>query len=110
MASEFAMELYGSLSWWALFARDYPLAERAARRCLELDPAQAWVQVNIGHAQLLRGDLKKAQAAYLPLKGQKDNYGTAYKRILEDNFQELEAKGITHPGMAEIRKWLAREW
>lgn len=100
---------YGSLSWWALLARDYPLAERAALRCLELDPERIWVQANLGHAHLLRGDIKKAKAAYLPLKGKK-NGNKAYNITIEENFQALEAENITHPGMTEIRKWLREEW
>lgn len=53
-------------------------------------------------------EYKKAKEAYLPLKRRQDNYGTTYKRTIEDNFQSLEAEGIT-PGMAEIRQWLAAE-
>ncbi|MCK6690507.1 MAG: tetratricopeptide repeat protein [Thermoanaerobaculia bacterium] len=100
---------YGALSRWALFARDYPLAERAARRCLELDPERIWVQANIGHSYLLRGDTKKAKAAYLTLKG-KTNGSKNYKTTIEEDFQALEAENITHPGIAEIRKWLREEW
>ncbi len=101
---------YGSLSWWALFALDYPLAERAALRCLALAPEQIYVYTNLGHAHLLRGDLQKAKAAYLLLKGKKDGGGKDYKIVLEEDFQALEAEGITHKGMAEIRKWLAEGW
>lgn len=110
MASQFAMEQYGNLSWWALFSREYLLAERAARRCLELDPEQSWVYINMGHAHLLRSDVKKAKEAYLHLKGKKNDGGKDYKLVLEEDFQALEAEGITHKGMTEIRKWLEREW
>jgi len=49
-------------------------------------------------------------ATFLHLKGKKNDGGKDYKLVLEDNFQSLEAEGITHPGMADIRKWLEREW
>ena len=101
---------YGSLSWWALFARDYPLAEHAALRCLALDPEQTYVYTNLGHAHLLRGDFAKAKAAYFHLKGKKNGDGEDYKIVLEKDFKDLEAEGITHKGMAEIRKWLREEW
>lgn len=104
-----AIREYGSLSWWALFARDYTFAERAARRCLELDPERSWVQANLGHAYLLQGDLKKAKDAYRPLKG-KTNGSKNYKTTIEEDFQALEAENITHPGMTEIRTWLREEW
>lgn len=104
-----AIREYGSLSRWALFARDYPLAERAARRCLELDPERVWVQANLGHAQLLQGNVKKAKEAYHPLKG-KLNGSKSFKTTIEEDFEALEAENITHPGMAEIRKWLREEW
>ena len=105
-----AAQEYTSLSWWALFARDYHLSQRAARRCLALDPEQIWVYTNLGHSQLLRGDITNAKAAYLHLKGKKDGTGKDYKLVLGEDFQALEAEGITHKGMAEIRKWLREEW
>jgi len=107
---KFALIEYRGLSWWALFARDYPLAERAALRCLALDPEQIYVYTNLGHSHLLRGDIAKAKAAYLPLKGKKDDGGKDYKLVLEEDFQALEAEGITYESMAEIRKWLREEW
>ncbi len=105
-----AMQQYGSLSWWALFYRDYPLAERAALRCLALDPEQLYVYTNLGHAYLLRGDLQNAKAAYLHLKGKKEGGGKDYKIVLAEDFQALEAESITHRDMAEVRKWLEAEW
>ena len=54
-----AAEDYGNLSWQYLFSRQYTEAEQAAKKALELDDSQHWVETNLGHSFLLRGDLKK---------------------------------------------------
>jgi len=100
---------YGSLSWWALLAKDYALSEKAALRCLELDKTQEWVLTNLGHSQLLRGQFAAAKATYEKLKGKKDNEGNDYKQVLLDDLSTLEAEGITHKDFAQARaaieKW-----
>ena len=104
-----AVSEYGSLSWWALFTKDYTLSEKAAQRCLELDNTQEWVLTNLGHSQLLRGQYAAAKASYEKLKGKKDNEGKDYKQVILDDLKALEAEGITHKDFAQARasieKW-----
>jgi tetratricopeptide (TPR) repeat protein len=104
-----AISEYVSLSWWALFVKDFILAEKAARRCLELDKTQEYVLTSLGHSQLLRGQYQAARATYEKLKGKKDGAGKDYKDLLLQDFQDLEAAGISHKDIArvreEIEKW-----
>jgi tetratricopeptide (TPR) repeat protein len=104
-----AVSQYGILSWWALFAKDYALSEKAARRCLELDETQAYVLTNLGHSQILRGQYNAGMATYEKLKGKKDGEGKDYKQVLLNDLKALEAEGITHKDFvqarAAIEKW-----
>ncbi|MDX2248676.1 MAG: tetratricopeptide repeat protein [Bacteroidia bacterium] len=102
----FLSQQYGNLSWYALFTQDYPLAETAAKRALELDPAQLYVHTNLGHSYLLRGRYQEAQEAYKPLLGKKDDSGKPYEQVILEDLAELEKEGITHPDVQKIRKWL----
>jgi tetratricopeptide (TPR) repeat protein len=104
-----AVSEYGSLSWWALFTKDYALSEKSALRCLELDNSQEWALTNLGHSQLLHGQYVAAKATYEKLKGKKDDKGKDYKQVLLDDLNALEAEGITHKDFAQARaaieKW-----
>jgi tetratricopeptide (TPR) repeat protein len=99
-----AVSEYSSLSWWALFTKDYARSEKAARRCLELDETQVYVMTNLGHSQLLRGQYKAGMATYEKLKGKKDEKNKDYKDIILKDLQELEAAGVSHPDVAKARK------
>ncbi|MEO1437920.1 MAG: hypothetical protein AAFV80_20430, partial [Bacteroidota bacterium] len=105
----FTISEYGSLSWWALFTKDYKLSESSAHRCLELDQSQIYVYTNLGHSQILRGQFKKGLKSYNHLKGKNDESGKAYKIIILEDLDALEAENITHPDFekvrAELEKW-----
>jgi len=103
-----AVSEYGSLSWWALFAKDYALSEKAARRCLQLDETQVYVLTNLGHSQILRGQYKAGIAAYEKLKSKKDGNGKDYKVVILEDLQVLEEAGISHPDVAKARKDLEK--
>jgi tetratricopeptide (TPR) repeat protein len=104
-----AVSEYGSLSWWALFVKDYALAEKSSLRCLELDATQIYVFTNLGHSQLLRGQYAAAKKTYQQLKGKKDAQGNDYKGVILKDLADLEAEGITHKDVArmkaEIETW-----
>jgi tetratricopeptide (TPR) repeat protein len=104
-----AVSQYVSLSWWSLFAKDYALSEKAARRCLELDETQVYVLTNLGHSQILRGQYNAGMATYEKLKGKKGGEGKDYKQVLLNDLKALEAEGITHKDFAQakaaIEKW-----
>lgn len=106
--TETAANEYGSLSWWALFAKDYALSEKAALRCLELDATKEWVLTSLGHSQLFRGQYAAALATYNRLKGKKSG-DRSYKDVLLQDFKSLAEKGIKHEDLArakaEIKSW-----
>lgn len=106
--TETAANEYGSLSWWALFAKDYALSEKAALRCLELDATKEWVLTSLGHSQLFRGQYDTALATYNQLKGKKSG-DRSYKDVLLQDFKSLAEKGIKHEDLArakaEIKNW-----
>ncbi len=101
---------YRSLSWSALLIHDYDLSERAARRSFVFDTEQIDAYAYLGHALLLQGQENPAREAYGHLKGKTDKYtGDPYKISLEDDFDALNAQGITPAGgWNAIRAWVRR--
>lgn len=101
-----AAEDYGNLSWQYLFNRQYAEAQHAAQKALELDDSQHWVMTNLGHAYLLRGDLKKAKKVY---REYMDKDGPKAKSMLLKDLDDLEAGGVVHKGISKARKWLQEQ-
>ncbi|MEI7587141.1 tetratricopeptide repeat protein [Runella sp.] len=99
-----AVSEYGSLSWWALFAKEYALSEKAARHCLDLDETQAYVLANLGHSQILRGQYKAGMGTYEKLKGKKNGNNKDYKTVILEDLQALEEAGVSHPDVAKARE------
>ncbi|MCK6691998.1 MAG: hypothetical protein L6Q97_07835 [Thermoanaerobaculia bacterium] len=97
---------YGNLSWQLLFTGQYPEAEHAARKALELDNTQLWVKTNLGHSFMLRGDLKKAKQVYgTYIEGD----GSKAKTMLLKDFIALEAAGVRHKNIAKAREWVEKQ-
>jgi tetratricopeptide (TPR) repeat protein len=107
-AAKRAPQDYGSLSWYCLFARQYPESQAAAERALSLDPTKNWVRTNLGHSHLLRGDWDKAKAVYETyLKNEPDP--DAGKKTLLKDWDDLEKAGaVPKERMGEVEK--ARKW
>jgi len=104
-AAENAPQDYGSLSWYCLFAHQYPESQTAAEKALSLDPAQNWIRTNLGHSWLLRGEWDKAKQVYEQyIAGEKDP-AEAKSTLLKD-WDDLEKAGVTHKDMAKARKWV----
>jgi len=103
--TEQASQEYGSLSWYCLFARQYPESQAAAERALVLHPTQNWLRTNLGHSYLLRGEWGKAKSAYEEyLKNETDP--AEAKKLLEKDWADLEAAGVTHKDMEKARAWV----
>lgn len=98
--------LYGNLSWQYLFSRQYAEAEQAAQKALDLDDSQHWVETNLGHSFLLRGDLKKAKQVY---REYMDQDGPKAKSMLLQDLDALEAGGVRHGDIGKARKWLQEQ-
>ncbi len=96
---------YGNLAWCYLFTRQFPEAEHAARRGLELDESQRWINTNLASALLYQGQMEEAKALYLKLKDETDGDST-FREIFLQDLDALEEKGITCEGVKEIRELL----
>ena len=96
----------GNLAWYAIFDRQYALAETAARRALILDPSQTWVNSNLAHALLLQGKWEDAKAIYLRLKDVKHTDGRFFKAIFLEDIEEMKKAGISHSQFEEIIRML----
>ncbi len=99
----------GTLSWYLLFSEAFDLAEQAAGRGLTVDESQLWIATNFVSAMVFQGDFERAKPIYLELKDQMvDGKGTFREVFLED-LNTLEAAGITHPDVAQVRELLNEE-
>jgi tetratricopeptide (TPR) repeat protein len=96
---------YGSLAWYLLFIKEFSDAEIAAKRGLEIDATQEWINSNLALALLYQGKYEEAKALYLQLKDKPYGDATYAKTFLED-LVALEAESITHPDVVKIRKLL----
>ncbi len=104
-AAENAPQVYGNLSWYCIFTRQYPESQAAAERALSLAPTQNWVRINLGHSHLLRGKWDKAKQVYEEyLKNEPDS--AEAKKILLQDWDALEKAGITHKDMEKARAWV----
>ncbi len=92
---------YGSLSWYHLFAGRPKLAKQAAITGLKLDATETWIRTNLAHAFLFEGDISKAAEVYRAHAGQKLQ-GKLWGDVISADFDELRAKGLTHPAMPEM--------
>ena len=85
--------LYGELSWYYLFTKDFNLSEQAAHRALEIDSTQIWVKTNLAHAFFFQGRFPEAEKIYYELANiiYEDE---SYASTLLDDFEQLENAGI----------------
>ena len=96
---------YGSIAWWALFAREFAEAEKYALLGLKTDKSQEWINTNLALAYLFQGKLDQAKEIYLRLKD-KMNGNTPFKDAFLQDLKDLDAEGITHPDVEKIRELL----
>jgi tetratricopeptide (TPR) repeat protein len=97
-----------ALAWYELFARDYWGALEASDRAIAIEPDRVIHATNKAHALMFLGRPKAARALYLRYKGQpvtKD--GKLWEAAILDDFKEMEARGLKHRQMAEIKALLA---
>ena len=93
----------GSLSWFALFAREFAQALDAAERALADRPDFRVATTNRAHALMFLGRATEAREAYLAHKdkpSQSDN--KTLQQVIAADFVELRNAGLHHPQMAEI--------
>jgi len=100
-------ESYGFLAWVSLFAQQFPEAEAAATKGLQLDSKQDWIYTNLALGYLYQGKMKEARKLYKQLKDKPYQKGT-FKDVFLEDLDLLEAEGITCEGVKDIRALLKR--
>ena len=98
---------YGFLSYYHLHARQYPEAEQSARKGLEIDSTQTWINTNLALALVLQGKYAQAEIIYQQLKGKTELItGKRYNIFFLEGITNLEKAGITHKDFAKVRELL----
>ncbi len=97
-----------NVTWYALFARDFPKALSVGERAHALLPDNHSIEINRAHALMFLGRTRECTALYLAYKGKpmsaSDN--RLSERVIADDFAEFRKAGLKHPMMAEIEKKL----
>ena len=98
-----------SLSWHALFAREFPRALSAAERAHSLAPDALWIEINRAHALMFFGRAAEARALYLSHRDEPvpNNADKPWQRVIVEDFAEFRKVGLVNPQMAEIEAALA---
>jgi len=99
-------DIYFSLSYYALFAGEYPKAIEAAQKTLQINPLAVKVETNLALGYLLNNQYDKAEAIYTKWKGKKFEAGddeTADVIFLKD-IAELEDFGIQHKDFQKVKE------
>ncbi len=97
---------YVDLSWCALFASDFPLAEASARKALEIDASADWVYNILATALLYQGKYKAAKTIYAARKGKPYSEEQTWTESFLGMLNSLELEGIVHPDAVKIRAFL----
>jgi hypothetical protein len=93
----------GSISWYALFARDYGKALAAADRALGIQADELWIATNRAHALMYLGRSEDARAVYVANKDKPTGSSRKpWQDVIAEDFAELRKAGLAHPQMAEI--------
>ena len=101
-----ALQAYGSLSWYQLFAKQYLAAEQSAQHGLALDASQTWISTNLAHALLFQNKDVAAKKVYDALKIQKNTEGVSYRDVLKEDFDALEKAGLDKTQLDKARQWI----
>ena len=93
-------------AYYSLFAGKFEYALEASDSGLEKDPGNLPLQTNRTHALMFLGKTEEATEIYLKHFGIKIG-SQHWEDIIEDDFQQLESVGWSHPLMATIRQEFA---
>jgi Flp pilus assembly protein TadD len=100
-----------SVSWYALFAREFAKALEVAERGHSLAPADLPTETNHAHALMFLGRLDEARAIYAAHRGERigGNDGKLWEQIIADDFAALRKAGIEASAMPSILQLLAEK-
>jgi predicted Zn-dependent protease len=91
----------GSISAYALSARDFRKAVAAAERARRLAPDITWPDINRASALMLLGRARDARALFLAHRG-KSTLGDTWANVVATDFRNLRAAGLAHPLMRQV--------
>jgi CHAT domain-containing protein/Flp pilus assembly protein TadD len=96
---------YGNLSWYYIFAKDYPAAEQAVQKALSIDSTKTWVKTNLAHVLLFQGKTQEAGTVYSELAQTVYHDNDTYAPTILEDFELLEkAQAIPQNAQKEIEK------
>jgi tetratricopeptide (TPR) repeat protein len=94
---------YVSLSWYALFNRDFESAIAYADKGIQIDPDNLLIYMNLAHGLLFTNQFDRARQTYLKYTGFKLSTGSYWDEALLKDFKDLTDAGIVHPQMETIK-------
>jgi len=99
-------EQLSQITWYALFAREFPKALAVADRAHALFPDHLLIESNRAHALMFTEHAVEGKALYLAYKGKSIKGSKLWERAIADDFAKFQKAGLTHPMMADIEKEL----
>lgn len=99
---------YGALAWYQLFNRHFLEVEQAARKGMDIDPSQEWINTNLALGLLFQGKYEEAEDVYVSFKERAFNDAMTFKTAFLQDLADLEAAGITHPDVEKVRELLQK--
>lgn len=97
---------HSNLSWYALFAQDFALAEQSARTAIATHESAEWVNTNLAVALLYQGQYEATHAIYAGRKGKIYDEERTWVEVFLADLGQLEAAGISHQDVERIRDFL----
>jgi len=97
-----------SLGWRCLLNFEYEVAAKFLKEASKLSDNNIMITLNLAHAYLLKGDLKKAKELYLkfPLDAISPELKINVKTIILNDFAEFEKAGVNPSAFEMVRKEL----
>ncbi|MEA5141559.1 tetratricopeptide repeat protein, partial [Arcicella rigui] len=96
----------GNGAWYALFCKEYQLAEDYARKGLAIAPEQHWLYTNLALALLLQNRWNEAKQIYQEKQNLIGNNEKPLKESFLNDLIDLEKEGIKHPDFEKVRALL----
>jgi len=97
-----AADMLARLSWLQLKLKQPAEAEKTALKGLALEPDQPVFKINLAHALLLTGKPAEAMEIYKTEQNKPLGDGRTAGRAVLDDFNELEALGVTTPEFNKV--------
>ena len=86
--------LYGHLSWYYIFEKDFKKAEEAANIAISNDSCQIWVKINLAHSLLLQEQYSSAVNLYESLSTKFFTKKQTFSSLIINQLKEIENAGL----------------